>query len=83
MSKEKYNHSLLGKQDIEFFVRLLGDKGYSVDSDTLLKYGSDETEDISSPPGIVLFPKSTNEVVAIMTYCYERNLPITPRGAGT
>jgi glycolate oxidase len=34
-------------------------------------------------PEVVVKPKTTDEVAAIVKVCYEHNLPITPRGAGT
>lgn len=83
MTEKNNEYKSLDVQDIEFFKHLLGEKGCSIEMDTLLKYGSDETEDISSPPGIVLFPRSTDEVVGVMKYCYDHLLPVTPRGAGT
>lgn len=34
-------------------------------------------------PEAVVFPKSTDDVSKIMAYCYENNIPVTVRGAGT
>lgn len=34
-------------------------------------------------PELVVLPKSTEEVAAVMRICYENNIPVTPRGAGT
>ncbi len=48
-----------------------------------LPYGSDETEDLSFPPEVVLKPHSTHEVSAILRYCNEANIPVTPIGART
>ena len=34
-------------------------------------------------PEVVVQPRSTQEVADIMKICYENNIPVTPRGAGT
>ena len=34
-------------------------------------------------PGLAAGPTSTEEVAAIVKICYENNIPVTPRGAGT
>ena len=47
------------------------------------EYAQDYTEDLYYMPEVVVKPKTTDEVAAIVKVCYEHNLPITPRGAGT
>lgn len=34
-------------------------------------------------PDLVVQPRSTEEVAAVMKICYENDIPVTPRGAGT
>ena len=34
-------------------------------------------------PDLVVQPRSTEEVAAVMKICYDNNIPVTPRGAGT
>jgi len=34
-------------------------------------------------PDLVVTPRSTGDVAAVVKYCYENNIPVTPRGAGT
>jgi len=34
-------------------------------------------------PDLAVQPRSTQEVAAVMKVCYENNIPVTPRGAGT
>ena len=36
-----------------------------------------------NPPACVVFPESTEEVQSIVRWCNERQVPFTPRGAGT
>lgn len=35
------------------------------------------------PPMIVVLPRTTQEVSAVLSICYEENVPVVPRGAGT
>jgi len=53
------------------------------DVDSLEKYGRDETEDLLFPPHIVLRPSKTEEVSAILCYCNENKIAVTPSGART
>jgi glycolate oxidase len=46
-------------------------------------YGSDHTEDLHFDPDVVLFPESVTDVSNILKFCFENNIPVTPRGAGT
>lgn len=67
---------------INHFTSLLGDRCLS-DQASLLDYGHDETEDLSYPPHIVLKPQTVEEVSAIMKYCHENSICVTPAGART
>ncbi len=80
------NHStynLLNSTDIEFFHSILPPECIKTDKDSLEAAAKDYTEDFSFLPAIVLFPRQTREVASIMKHCFQRNLPVTPRGAGT
>ncbi|MGI6149118.1 MAG: FAD-binding protein [Firmicutes bacterium] len=35
------------------------------------------------PPEVVVRPQTTEQVAEILAYCWERSIPVTPRGAGT
>lgn len=48
----------------------------------LLLYSFDATK-IKHLPDCVLFPRSTEEVAAVVNVCARHGIPITPRGAGT
>ena len=65
------------------FRRILGNDYVLVDEETLYHYSHDETEKLSYLPDVVLRPRSTDEVSAIMRICHEHRIPVTPRGAGT
>jgi len=55
----------------------------SVHTEDLNKYGRDETEDLLFLPHIVLKPTKTEEVSAILQYCNNNLIPVTPSGART
>jgi glycolate oxidase len=69
--------------DIRFFQRILATERVLTDAEHISRCSSDQTEDLSYPPGVVLQPERTEEVSAIMRRCYEQNIAVTPRGAGT
>lgn len=49
----------------------------------LAVYGRDETEDLQYAPGVAVRPESTAQVVEILRLAHARDVPVTPRGAGT
>ncbi|MFN5910651.1 MAG: FAD-binding oxidoreductase [Bacteroidota bacterium] len=67
---------------ISFFKRKLADRCLH-DTSSLMRYGHDETEDLLYLPHIVLKPENTGEVSAIMKYCFEHGITVTPAGART
>ena len=54
----------------------------STSPEDLICYGFDASG-IEVSPSAVVWPKSTEDVVRVMKYAYERNIPVVPRGAGT
>ncbi len=62
--------------------RLLGPRGYLHKPEDLTLYEYDGGVD-KSRPDLVVFPRSTADVVAIVKIAAEFNLPIVGRGAGT
>src|SRR6476660_697610 len=71
------------QQTITFLQQTVGEAFVSYDDESLNKYGKDETEHLLYLPDVVVKPRSTEEVSAIMKYCNEHRIPVTPRGAGT
>lgn len=47
------------------------------------KYLSDTLGRLKGTAAALVFPKSTEEVSALMKYAYANGIPVTPRGAGT
>ncbi len=52
------------------------------DSYTRQLYATDASAYEETPIGVV-FPTGTDDVVAVMEYCAEREIPVLPRGGGT
>jgi glycolate oxidase len=62
---------------------IVGEANILSDEESILHYGHDETEKLQYYPAVIVKPGSTNEVAAIMRFCNENLIPVTPRGAGT
>ena len=69
--------------DITFFESVLSTNNVSTDKEQLERCASDQTEDLSYLPEVVLQPETVADVSAVLRYCNEQLLPVTPRGAGT
>jgi len=52
-------------------------------SQDVSEYGSDYTEDLFFPPTAVCFPTTTQEVSLVMKFCFDHNISVFTRGAGT
>lgn len=62
---------------------IVGDRYVLSSAVDLAVYECDaETLDVATPDLVVL-PKSTDEVAAVMALAYEHKIPVSPRGAGT
>lgn len=76
------NFRTIQTTDIDFFKSLLNSNCYT-DENNRKEYGHDETEDLLFIPDVVLKPTTTAEISAILKYCNENNIPVTPSGART
>ncbi|GDX51950.1 dehydrogenase [Bacteroidota bacterium] len=77
------NFGTVTQEIISQLKTIVGEKYILTDDENKLHYGHDETEDLIFKPAVVVRPSNTNEVSAIMKLCFEKNIPVTPRGAGT
>lgn len=68
---------------LEKFKEIVGDAYVLADEENLKIYGHDETEHLLYLPEVVLKPRTTEEIAAIMRICNQHRIPVTPRGAGT
>lgn len=73
----------LSSTHISAFKKILGDAYVLYDEESLRHYGRDETENLYFPPELVLKPRTTEEISAILRICNTDKIPVTPRGAGT
>ncbi|MEE9395040.1 MAG: FAD-linked oxidase C-terminal domain-containing protein [Planctomycetota bacterium] len=79
MSKRR---SLPGKLERRL-RRRLGQQRLLTDVESLAVYECDALTHFSAMPLAVTFPHSTEDCVAIMRACFDAQIPVTPRGAGT
>ena len=77
------NYKKITADDIAWFKTVLGEEAVFADADTIEKYSKDETDGVKFPPEVVLKPFSVEQVSAIMKYCYEHVIPVSPRAGGT
>ena len=68
---------------LDQFRKIAGPDNVIVDSDSMLYYGRDKTEDYFFMPDVVVKPGSTPEVSELLKICHQHKIPVTPRGAGT
>lgn len=73
----------IDENDYQFFCSICGDESIFRDEESFETYSKDYTEDLRFLPEIIIKPKTTEEVSAILKYCNENNICVTPRGAGT
>ncbi len=67
---------------VEQFAKLLGPRGYLHNREDLTLYEYDGGVD-KGRPDIVVFPRSTEDVAAIVKIALEHEIPLVGRGAGT
>jgi glycolate oxidase len=70
------------QKDLSYFTSVVGDLNVIID-DRRKNFAHDETEDLVFMPGVVLVPENTQHISAILKYCNDHNIAVTPRGAGT
>ena len=73
----------LSPSDIDELRALLGDEGVLDSHAARFTYESDALVLEKHLPDVVVLPRSTDEVAAVVRWGNTRGLPITPRGAGT
>lgn len=68
---------------IESFKKICGSENVITDEERKDIYARDHTESLFFPPQVVVRPRTTEEISAILKICNEHKIPVTPRGAGT
>lgn len=74
---------IVTEEFLENFKTIVGDAYVLADEETREHYGHDETEHLLYLPEVVIKPRTTDEISAIMRICNEHKIAVTPRGAGT
>lgn len=74
---------MFGKADADFFLGLLGDKGFKNNPDEVKEFSKDWTRPESVSASCVLLPKTTDELSKILSYCHSKRLPVVPSGGRT
>jgi glycolate oxidase len=73
----------LSRQLIDRLRSIVGGENLLHDPDQLLVYECDGYVVEKRVPDVVVFPTTTEQVVAVVKLCNELNVPFVPRGAGT
>lgn len=68
---------------MEELYRIIPDRSRVITENIEDKYLSDTLGRLKGTAAALVFPKSTEEVSAVMRFAYENDIPVTPRGAGT
>lgn len=69
--------------DIDALKAICGAENVFVDEESLEKYGQDETENLVYKPTVVVRPQTPEQISEVVKLCNEKNIALTPRGAGT
>ena len=73
---------MLDKKHIKHFEGLVGKENVYSDKAHLIAYSYDATRTRFEPEAVI-FPRDEADVSAILSYCNEHHIVITPRGAGS
>jgi glycolate oxidase len=68
---------------LEQIKSIVGPEYTFTDEESFEKYGRDETERLHYYPAVVVKPRKTEEISALMQLANKHLIPVTPRGAGT
>lgn len=71
------------ESDLSEFRMICGENSVFADHESFEKYSKDYTEDLRFYPELVIKPNNTSEVSRILKYCNDKQICVTPRGAGT
>ena len=64
-------------------MKALGSDSVSSSTAVCTQHGKDEGVERNMPVDLVVWPRSTEEVSAIASICFEKNVPMIPYGTGT
>lgn len=73
----------LADKDLTKFESMLDKSGVITDADVISPYNKDWTNKFVGSSKLLLRPKDTEEVSAILKYCNDRKLAVVPQGGNT
>jgi glycolate dehydrogenase FAD-linked subunit len=73
----------LSRELIERFSAIVGAENCISDPSQLVTYECDALPHLKASPGLVVLPRTRDEVVAVVQLAYAARLPVVPRGSGT
>lgn len=74
---------MIEQQHVNYFKNILAEDLIKQDPQTLESYGRDWTKNYPPKASVVLFPKSTEQVAKILSYCSQNKLAVVPSGGRT
>src|SRR5210317_483548 len=81
----KIDRSIVSRKDeiVKSLSRLTNSENVLSHADEIKPYETDALAVYTQTPLAVVLPENTSEVSEILKYCYEENIKVIPRGAGT
>ncbi|XP_067006180.2 D-2-hydroxyglutarate dehydrogenase, mitochondrial isoform X2 [Anabrus simplex] len=77
------NYAVLSDQHVQYFENILGKDRVITDESEVQSYNVDWMKMVRGASKVVLKPKSTEEVSAILKYCNDQTLAVCPQGGNT
>lgn len=74
---------MLNKAAVAKLVELLGENNVLHEKEDLLTFGYDATPELQRLPEVVAFPTASEQVIDLVNFARNEELPIVPRGSGT
>ena len=74
---------LARRAEIAAALRTIAPDGVIDDTDALRAYESDGLTAYRQPPMLVVLPRTTRQVSAILAWCHAQGVKVVPRGSGT
>jgi len=77
------NYNKITPTSIARLVSIVGASNIFTDREARGRYSTDETEDLSFLPDVVVTPMNTQQVAEVLRLANRELIPVTPRGGGT